>query len=265
MTLWACLYGSQISHSLSPHLHNSWFKEKGISATYLLCEKANEAEFKEHLLQSLHDIKFLGANFTSPFKEVVGQIPGLQKTSLVQSVGSANILYKKNSDWILDNTDVAGVVATINDLNPAHELFHACILGGGGAALASLQALAGMPQCKSMEVRSRNLEITKTKIQSLEFGASEITFAKFEEPLKNNLPIFLINTLPIGLTEPNQIASDLLSQNIATWFFDMIYSDTAAVRLARSRQIKAQNGLQMLKIQAAKSFEKWTGQYPNFT
>lgn len=75
----------------------------------------------------------------------------------------------------------------------------------------------------------------------------------------------LVNTTPVGTNDRNAapIALDLLARLPAGAFvFDLVYSppETALVRAARSRGLRASGGLPMLLYQGAEAFTLWTGQ-----
>ena len=90
-----CVIGNPITHSLSPKLHNFWFKKNKIDAIY---EKKllNEKEIPK-LIESLRKTEINGVNVTVPFKNSI--IPFLDNLSsdrsrklLVQMV-SYNMLF----------------------------------------------------------------------------------------------------------------------------------------------------------------------------
>ena len=75
----------------------------------------------------------------------------------------------------------------------------------------------------------------------------------------------LVNATPVGTSDPDAapFALDLLARLPADAFvFDLVYSppETALVRAARSRGLRASGGLPMLLYQGAEAFTLWTGQ-----
>ena len=58
--------GNPIDHSLSPKLHNYWFKKNNIDAIYEK-KKINENEIKE-IVDEIKKNKINGINVTTPFK-----------------------------------------------------------------------------------------------------------------------------------------------------------------------------------------------------
>ena len=61
--------GNPISHSLSPRLHNYWFKENNIDAVYE--KKQVEESDIEGIISEMRNGKIDGINVTVPFKKSV--------------------------------------------------------------------------------------------------------------------------------------------------------------------------------------------------
>jgi shikimate 5-dehydrogenase len=75
----------------------------------------------------------------------------------------------------------------------------------------------------------------------------------------------LVNATPIGTRDllASPLTGDLLEQLPSGAFvFDMVYNppETALVRAARARGLRASGGLAMLLYQGAEAFTLWTGQ-----
>ena len=70
--------GNPIDHSLSPKLHNHWFKENNIEAVYDK-KKIDENDI-ENIISKIKKKQINGINVTVPFKKKV--IPYLDKLSL---------------------------------------------------------------------------------------------------------------------------------------------------------------------------------------
>ena len=81
--------GNPIEHSLSPKLHNHWFKQNNIDAIYEK-QKINENEIK-FLLVELAKGRVDGINVTVPFKKKV--IPFLDE---VENFAKKNSVSKYN-------------------------------------------------------------------------------------------------------------------------------------------------------------------------
>ena len=102
--------GNPIDHSLSPRLHNYWFKENNIDAVYEK-KQIKESDIEELILAIRND-QIEGINVTVPFKNSV--IPFLDKAEISEKTQSVNTIYKernslKGSDKIVGrNTDILG-------------------------------------------------------------------------------------------------------------------------------------------------------------
>ena len=69
--------GNPIDHSLSPKLHNYWFKKNNIDAVYDK-KQINETDIKK-IISEVRNGKINGINVTVPFKKSV--IPFIDKLS----------------------------------------------------------------------------------------------------------------------------------------------------------------------------------------
>ncbi len=140
----AVLFGSPLSHSLSPALHN--FFNLGMPSQfclYLPTQLENESAFRQ-ILHNWQALPVIGANVTSPFKECAfcylleyGHLS--QEALAIQAV---NTIYKLNGEMYGDNTDWSGWLASWRhyikeDLAGRHVV----VFGAGGAARAIVYAL----------------------------------------------------------------------------------------------------------------------------
>ena len=103
--------GNPIKHSLSPKLHNYWFKNNDINAVYDK-KKINKSDIKS-IISKIRNEKISGINVTVPFKKSV--IPFLDKlTPDADEVQSVNTIYKENNIIIGANTDILAFEKSIN-------------------------------------------------------------------------------------------------------------------------------------------------------
>ena len=84
------IIGNPIKHSLSPVLHNYWFKKYKIDAEYSILEiKDNELV---NIIEKIKDLKLNGINITLPFKQkIVPHIDILVNDAKITS--SVNTVY----------------------------------------------------------------------------------------------------------------------------------------------------------------------------
>ena len=85
--------GNPIDHSLSPRLHNYWFKENNIKAVY------EKKQIKESdiggIISEMRNGKIDGINVTVPFKKSV--IPFLDKMQIPEKTQSINTIYREKN------------------------------------------------------------------------------------------------------------------------------------------------------------------------
>ena len=103
------IIGNPISHSLSPILHNYWFKKYKINAEYKLFKTENN-EIKK-VIDRVKKKDITGLNVTLPFKKSV--IPFLTKTiNDANETHSVNTIFLDKEDNLIgENTDVFGFQA----------------------------------------------------------------------------------------------------------------------------------------------------------
>ena len=97
--------GNPINHSLSPKLHNHWFKENKIDAVYEKI-KIDENDLK-NVIAKCKEKKINGINVTVPFKKKI--IPYLDNLSVeAEQTQSVNTIVFKQGGLIGHNTDIVG-------------------------------------------------------------------------------------------------------------------------------------------------------------
>ncbi len=151
--------GNPIEHSLSPKLHNHWFKENKIDAIYDK-KKIKENDLK-NIFSEFKENKINGINVTVPFKKSV--IPYLDELSPeADQTQSVNTIILSNNNLIGHNTDIAGFTQAIKNLNFDIKGKKIFILGAGGVVPSIIFALNKMNVAKII-VSNR----TKNKAEEL--------------------------------------------------------------------------------------------------
>ena len=182
------IIGKPIKHSLSPKIHNYWFKKNNIDAFY---EKISpEQNELENIIKKIKTGEIYGMNITVPYKERV--IPFLEDQSdLSRQTKSVNTIFNKKGKIYGDNTDVYGFEKSITNEKINLQNKSVLIFGAGGVVPSIILALNNL-KTKKIFISNRTLEkaeIVKEKfknIQILEWGIIE------------NCDIF-INATSIGL------------------------------------------------------------------
>ena len=131
--------GNPIDHSLSPKLHNYWFKEHNLNAVY---DKKVEEKDIQSIISEMRE-KINGINVTVPFKKAI--IPYLDKLSVeAEQTQSVNTVILNNNNLVGHNTDIFGFAEAIKKLNFYMEGKKVFILGAGGVVPSIICALNKM-------------------------------------------------------------------------------------------------------------------------
>tara|TARA_B100000941_G_scaffold289649_1_gene269495 strand:- start:1091 stop:1921 length:831 start_codon:yes stop_codon:yes gene_type:complete len=249
------IIGKPISHSLSPTLHNYWFKKYNIEAEY---ELLNIEEDKvKNVIESVKEKKIKGINVTLPYKRFV--IPFLSKTvNDANETHSVNtVLLDDNSNLIGENTDVFGFQAAyLKSLsNSEKKNKKALILGAGGVAPSIIFSLI-----KSNITNISIVNRTYEKSLFLKNKFKEINVIKWENcsELLSNFDI-LINATSLGLNPNDDFNLDFSNFKKNMIFIDTIYnpSQTSLLKFFKSKNLRTFNGLNMFIYQGQKSFYLW--------
>ena len=135
------IIGKPISHSLSPKIHNYWFKENDIEGTYEKFEV--ERNQLENFIKDIKEKKIHGMNVTVPFKqEIIPFLETLSKTA--KETYSVNTIYNKDGKVHGDNTDVYGFEQSIINKELDLKNKSALILGAGGVVPSIILGLQNL-------------------------------------------------------------------------------------------------------------------------
>ena len=242
--------GNPINHSLSPKLHNFWFKKNKINAVYDKI-KLEESELK-NFINKLRNEEIHGINVTVPFKNKV--IKYLDKLSLeVETTESVNTIYKNGVDIVGHNTDVAGFELGLRHAKISVLRKSILILGAGGVVPSIVYSLLNMG-CKKIFLSNRTIE----KAVNIKKKFNEIEVLKWGE--KPDFDI-VINATSVGLKD------DTLDINLNTKdkiFYDIIYNpkETQFLKKAKENGNRTENGMFMFIYQANQSFSIWNNVIP---
>ena len=89
------IIGSPIAHSLSPVLHNYWFKKYNIEANYSLLNVTEEN--LKNVINKIKDKELSGINVTLPYKQKI--IPFIDKLiNDAQHTNSVNTIFLNNDN-----------------------------------------------------------------------------------------------------------------------------------------------------------------------
>lgn len=238
------LVGHPLSHSFSKKYFDKKFADLEITdCRYELFDLDNIEEI-ESLKFSIGGLK--GLNITIPYKEEI--IPYLDKLDIsARQVGAVNVLKKTNGEWVGYNSDYYGFKQSLEKWLPSTDI-KALVLGTGGASKAILAVL-------------RQLKITHKLISRSE-GKSDLTYDRLQADSKLLRDYkLIINTTPVGMYPNIEVSPDLDYSQLTPehFLYDLVYNpdETAFMTQGKVQGCQTKNGLEMLQLQAEKSWEIW--------
>jgi len=245
--------GNPIDHSLSPKLHNHWFKENKIDAIYDK-KKIKENDLK-NVFSEFKENKINGINVTVPFKKTV--IPYLDQLSPeADQTQSVNTIILSNNNLIGHNTDIAGFTQAIKNLNFDIKGKKIFILGAGGVVPSIIFALNKMNVAKII-VSNR----TKNKAEELKSRFLNLDVLDWGDITDFDV---IINATSLGLKKES-INLDFSKLGNNKLFYDVIYNPLETNFLKEGKKLgnRTENGKFMFVYQAFQAFKLWHGIEPS--
>ena len=249
------IIGNPISHSLSPTMHNYWFKKYDINAEYELLD-ISENKIK-YVIDKIKDKEIKGINVTLPYKKVV--IPFLNKIiNDANETHSVNtIMLDQNDNLVGENTDVFGFQAAYLKSISNQEKINkkALILGAGGVAPSIILALL---KSNILDISLTNRTFEKSLFIKKKFkNLNVINWDDFPKNL--NKYDIIINATSLGLKSNDDFKSDFSNFKKSSIYIDTIYNpaETKMIKYFKSHKVKSFNGLNMFIYQGQKAFYLW--------
>tara|TARA_B100000902_G_scaffold376942_1_gene408645 strand:+ start:164 stop:982 length:819 start_codon:yes stop_codon:yes gene_type:complete len=241
--------GNPINHSLSPKLHNYWFKENNIDSIY---EKKQIKESDiELIISEMRNGKIDGINVTVPFKKSV--IPFLDKLdNLANKTQSVNTIYKDKNKIIGTNTDIIGFKFSLQQIKYKAKGKRILILGAGGVTSSIIFALEQM-EVSTIMLSNR----TREKAENLKKLFPKLELINWGEVKDFDI---IINATSLGLKEGDKIPINFDQIESGKLFYDVIYNPkkTNFLLEAEKRGHQIENGKMMFVYQAQEAFRQWT-------
>ena len=125
------IIGNPIKHSLSPILHNYWFKKYNIDAEYSIIDIKDSQLTK--IIDKIKDKSLCGINITLPYKQkIVPYVDVLVNDA--EKTSSVNTVYLDDQNSIIgENTDVFGLQAAyLKEVDNAQNK-KALVIGAGAS------------------------------------------------------------------------------------------------------------------------------------
>ncbi|UCM99373.1 shikimate dehydrogenase [Sulfurimonas sp. SWIR-19] len=227
------IFGNPVSHSRSPLMHNSVFKNLHYNACYTRTLLKDGNKLKE----TFFSLGLSGANVTVPHKEsayaACDEVRGFAK-----KIGVVNTLINENGKLIGYNTDADGFMYAISEFKNIKEIL---VFGAGGTAKALVQKF--LDEGLHVTVLNRS----KARLSYFEkLNCKCYTWENFQPDTYD----LLVNTTSAGLKDdnlpaPKEIIKTALQNT--RYVADAIYGRTTPfLQLAMEKGLTCKDGADML-------------------
>ena len=240
--------GNPIKQSLSPKLHNYWFKKNNINAVYDK-KQIKEQNIKE-IISEIRNGKIDGINITVPFKQLI--IPFVDElSSEAKESQSVNTIFKENNKVLGHNTDISGFELAIRKKGYNIKDKKVFILGAGGVVPSIILALRKMGAAKII-LSNR----TESKAEKIKKTFSDLEIVNWGEIPEFNM---IINATSLGLNKDDEIKLNYADIGQNKLFYDVIYNPSQTKFLLNAKKFgnQIENGKMMFIYQAHQSFAIW--------
>ncbi|EAZ83749.1 MULTISPECIES: shikimate dehydrogenase [Lysinibacillus] len=261
MKKWFAVIGDPIEHSKSPAMHNAWFEEMSIDATYIPIHVSSE-----QLESAVAGLKTLGAsgwNVTIPHKTAI--IPYLDELDeLAQKMGAVNTVVRTTNGKLKGfNTDGVGFVRSLEEaVGSSHKDKPVLLVGAGGAARGIAFAMQQQGY-NDLTITNRTVANAQAIVDEMGIGRA-ISLKEAEETLAEFS--IIVQMTSAGLATGNfSMPFSLNRLEKGAIVADIVYNPlmTPFLQAAEEKGATIVTGLGMFVHQGAISFEHWLGNYPN--
>ena len=247
------IIGNPIKHTLSPFLHNYWFKKYNLEANYSIIN--TKEKDLGHIVGRIKDGSLDGINITLPFKQKI-----INYTDKIindaEATGSVNtLLLDQNSTVVGENTDVFGLQAAYLKEIDNRLSKKALVIGAGGVSPSVILSLK-KSGIKNISITNRTHErclFLKKKFNFL----NVLSWNNLQSEIGNHDVI--INATSLGLKDGKDFDFDFSRCKNSSIYIDTIYNPlkTRTFKFLEDKGIKVFNGLDMFIYQGQKSFYLW--------
>lgn len=249
MTLCISLAGRP--SNIGTRFHNYLYDELGLNFVY----KAFTTDDIAGAITGVRALGIRGCSVSMPFKEAV--IPLLDEIEpSAAAIDSVNTIVNDGGRLSGSNTDYEAVAQLLAEhaVDPAASVL---VRGSGGMAKAVVAAFHGAG-FRDLTVVARNAEAGQALAER--YGFQAVT----EDPAPGHAVI--VNVTPLGMNgaDADALAFSAAHIEAAERVFDVVAfpSETPLIRAARERGVAVITGAEVVALQAARQFARYTGVTP---
>ena len=247
------IIGNPIKHSLSPVLHEYWFKKYNIDAEYSIIE-ALDKDLPE-IIEKVKQGYFSGINVTLPFKQkIINHVDRVVNDA--ELTGSVNTVLLSNKNTVIgENTDVYGLQAAyLKEIDNSSNK-KVLVIGAGGVSPSVISSI-NKTGIKNISITNRTNEkciFLKKKFNFLNI----ISWANLSSEIKNF--DIIINATSLGLKNGDDFNFNFSNTKDEVIYIDTIYNplETKTLKYLKEEGRRVFNGLDMFIYQGQKSFYLW--------
>lgn len=271
------LFGSPVSQSKSPAIHNTCFEATGLPHRYNCFETVNVGDL-EKILQS---DDFGGASVTIPLKlDIMPYLDAISDDAKL--IGAVNTLVvdpsrpstKLQGRYLTgSNTDWQGMKRVLQNAGAQPGKGQsALVIGGGGTARAAIYTMHAMGY-STLYILGRSHPKIQELVESFPEDYDIEILSSLEEARVMTIPSVAIGTIPADKpidTEMRKIVTRIFSESKGSgakrYLLEMAYKPavTPLMELAEQGGWTTIPGFEVLAGQAFYQFEAWTGIEPLF-
>ena len=248
------LIGAGVGGSLSPALHEHEASCLGLRYAYRVLDTDELDTDVGDALARAREAGYDGLNVTHPWKQRV--LEHLDEVSdEAAALGAVNTVVLRDGRAVGHNTDETGFAESFRRGLPGAALAHVVLIGAGGAGAAVGHALRALG--------AERLTIVDTDRARAGQLAAALGAEVGELDLEHADGV--VNATPAGMVGHGgtPVPAELLRPSL--WVADVVYRplETELLRAARAAGCRTLDGGGMVVLQAAGSFELFTGKRPD--
>lgn len=260
------LIGHPIRQTFSPFIHNVAFDIKKLDYLYLPFDVP--AANLSSAVKGMVALNIKGFNVTIPHKVNIMQLLN-NVSEEAAGVGAVNTVVNDMGRLSGHNTDVYGILKSLDDYKNDLSGKAVTVIGAGGSARAVIYTLIKYFRPAAINIVNRTLQKADSlmsyyseKMKYEEIKCYELFPANLEEVFRGS--VLIVNATPVGMYPETD---DVVIQqenffNKEQIVFDLVYNPykTRLLKIAEKQGARVINGTKMLVHQASKSFNLWTGE-----
>lgn len=258
--------GHPVKHSFSPLMFNISFELNGLNYIYLPFDVP--AQNLKEAVKGMIALGITGFNITLPHKEkIIQYLSDVSEEASV--VGAVNTVVNENGTLHGYNTDVHGIIETLNPYKDEIAGSEVTVVGSGGAARSAIYSIIRHFKIEKINIINRTVQTAESL---KEYFSAKMLFDNIKvyelippdvvDVMKSSK--LVVNATAVGMSPEEDDSVTFIEDSFTKEqiVFDIVYNPlkTKFLEIAESKGATILNGLKMFVEQGSKSYELWTGE-----